>query len=132
MSEMTDERALELLETLIKVPGRLRQITFTHKCMGTTCTEAMANSANGKGFPSTDQEKLACDMYCAAYSDVSYSNPLADPSHFFIHDIIGIKTNVEGFNNKEGLVEAYTAEGDRCVGYPAAVLKRVTQAVNVF
>lgn len=127
--DMTNERALELLHTLVKVPGRLRFISVAHRCLGQTCEEARNNSANGKGVPSTEQELMACDMYAAAYSDPSYSNKLADPSHFVIHDVVEINENPKGY---EGMVEAVTAEGDRCVGYAAAVLKRVTQATNVF
>jgi hypothetical protein len=128
---MTNERALEILATLVKVPGRLRFISVAHRCLGQTCEAAREASANGKGVPSTEAERLTCEMYCAAYSDSSYSNPLADPAHYIIHDVTGINLNPKGYENR-GMIEAVTAEGDRCVGYPPAVLKRVTQASNVF
>ena len=131
MAEMTHEYAWELLQKLSKQKGRLRFICATHKCLGETCNESRTNAVNHKGVPTTDAELAYCTEYATMHSDKTYSNPLADPAHYHLHDITGVNDKPRGYEGR-GLVEATTDEGDRCVGYPAHVLKRVTQAVNVF
>lgn len=96
--------ALARLRKLLEV-GELRFITNMHAC-------GIANG-RGKAGPAGDEEDATC---------ANFEHPMTDPRHFEIHDV----TSLDGPDDK-GYVRAYTAEGDICRGFPAAVLKRLTE-----
>ena len=52
-------------------------------------------------------------------------NPLADPRAWVIHDVV----KLEGPDDR-GRMVAYSAEGDATIGYPAALLKRLTEGAR--
>lgn len=52
-------------------------------------------------------------------------NPLADPRAYVLHDVV----RLEGPDDA-GVVVAWSAEGDRTYGYPASVLKRLTEVAQ--
>lgn len=77
------------------------------------------------------KQKGALRIITAARSEVDEAdaeprfagNPMADPRMWVCHDVV----RIEG-PDARGRVRAHSREGDICLGYPRAVLRRLTEA----
>jgi hypothetical protein len=112
--EEARERATKRLGELLKTPGNLRVITSEHACQGTRW-DAETDARGAAAHPSRPEFDAArCD---------AYEYPLTDARHFVCHDVVAL----EGPDAK-GRYRSVTAEGDYTIGYPEALLVRLTQA----
>ena len=102
-----NDKSLEELQALLKIPGARRVITNAHACG--------PDGQDGASYiPRTEEELADCE---------AHELPLTHPHHFVCHDVV----RLEGPNEK-GQVTAYTAEGDWCSGQPDALLRRLREA----
>jgi len=99
---MDNTEARQILESMLST-GILKIITNEHTCGG-------GQHPENNGF-----NKKKCG---------SFKFPITDSRHFVIHNVISLEESP----SKNGLLVAYSDEGDMCMGYPVELLKRLTEA----
>lgn len=111
VAEVDEPMALRILKHLVeKQPGALKIITADPSDKGKAWREHM---------------ELGRPTLAAMLADPSYTNPLADPALWVVHDVV----RIEG-PTRDGHYRAISAEGDFCMGAPLALLRRLTEATR--